>query len=641
VRPAVLGLLLGTLALYLWDLSASGWANSFYSAAVQAGSESWKAFFFGSSDSSNFITVDKPPASLWPMGLSVRVFGLNSWAMLIPEALMGVAAVGVLYKAVRRRFGPGAGLIAGAALALTPVAALMFRYNNPEALLTLLMVCALYCVQRALEQARTKWLLLAGACIGFGFLTKTFQAFLILPALALVYGLCAPTTVRRRLWQLAAALGTIIVSGGWWVAIVELWPASSRPYIGGSQDNSFLSLTFGYNGFGRLTGNETGSLGATGNSSPTGIFRMFTTEMGGEISWLLPAAVVLLAAGVWLTRKGERSALLVWGGSLFCTLAVFDFMSGIFHAYYTIAIAPYIAAVVGMGAGALWQRRGSIAASSVLGGAVAVTAIWSYVLLGRASGYYPWLRWAVLVAGLVAAAGIAGAGRLDRRLRLAAVALAVTASLAGPFAYTLSTVTTAHGGALPTAGPSTRGGMGGMGGGGGRGGAGGPGGAPSQGNAPGRTQGQSQQTRPQGGGTATTGQPPSGGMSDNSAGVGRGGNTAALLNGVTVSSAMTKLLQADAGNYTWAAATVGSTTAASYQLAADEPVMAIGGFNGTDPAPTLAQFEKYVTEGRIHYFISSGSKSGSGTAAQITTWVAAHYTEKTVGSTTVYDLTAS
>ncbi|MFK8912312.1 ArnT family glycosyltransferase, partial [Streptomyces sp. YS-3] len=251
VRPAFLGLLLLTLLGYLWNLSASGYANSFYSAAVQAGGESWKAMFFGSLDSANAITVDKPPAALWPMALSVRLFGLGSWQILLPEVLMGVGTVAVLYAAVRRRFSPAAGLIAGAVLALTPVAALMFRFNNPDALLALLMTVTVHCVLRALEDARTKWLVWAGVAVGFAFLTKTLQAFLILPPLALLYAVCAPTAVRRRLGQLALAGLAAVVSGGWWVAVVELWPASSRPYIGGSQHNSFLELTFGYNGLGR------------------------------------------------------------------------------------------------------------------------------------------------------------------------------------------------------------------------------------------------------------------------------------------------------------------------------------------------------------------------------------------------------
>ncbi|MGW0585768.1 glycosyltransferase family 39 protein, partial [Streptomyces sp. NPDC002920] len=307
VRPAFLGLLAATLLLYLYNLSASGYANSFYSAAVQAGSDSWKAFFFGSLDAGNAITVDKPPASLWPMELSVRIFGLNSWAILAPEVLMGVGTVAVVYASVRRRFSAAAGLIAGAVLALTPVAALMFRFNNPDAMLALLMAVACYFVARALEDGRTKWLLWAGVAIGFAFLAKTLQAFLILPPLAIVYAVCAPVSVKKRFGQLAAATAALVVSGGWWVAIVELWPASSRPYIGGSQNNSFLELTFGYNGLGRLNGEETGSVGGgggggnTGQWGETGWDRMFNSEIGGQISWLLPAALVLLVAGLVAT----------------------------------------------------------------------------------------------------------------------------------------------------------------------------------------------------------------------------------------------------------------------------------------------------------------------------------------------------
>src|SRR5579883_2532995 len=287
-RPALLGLLAATAVLYFWRLADSGWANSFYSAGTQAGTKSWKAFFFGSSDAANFITVDKPPAALWIMELSARIFGVNSLAILLPQALEGVAAVGFLYAAVRRTSGYAAGLIAGTVLALTPVAAVMFRYNNPDALLALLMTLGAYCVVRALERVQTKWLALAGVCIGFAFLTKTLQAFLVLPAFALVYLVVAPTPVRRRLKQVLLATVAMVVAGGWWVAIVQLIPARDRPYIGGSQDNSFLSLTFGYNGFGRLTGSETGSVGGNNGWGPTGLTRMFGTDIGSQIAWLLP-----------------------------------------------------------------------------------------------------------------------------------------------------------------------------------------------------------------------------------------------------------------------------------------------------------------------------------------------------------------
>ncbi|MDV9190570.1 glycosyltransferase family 39 protein, partial [Streptomyces sp. SR27] len=437
VRPAFLGLLAVTALLYLWNLSASGYANSFYSAAVQAGGESWKAFFFGSLDAANAITVDKPPAALWPMALSVRLFGLGSWQILVPEVLMGVGTVAVLHAAVRRRFGAGAGLLAGAVLALTPVAALMFRFNNPDALLGLLMTVAVYCVLRALERDRgaAKWLVWAGVAFGFAFLAKTLQAFLIVPPLALVYLVCAPGGFGRRLGRLALGGLAMLVSAGWWVALVELWPASSRPYVGGSQNNSFLELTFGYNGLGRINGNETGSVGGGGRGGgqgggwgETGIGRMFNDSVGGQISWLLPAALILLVAGLVVTWRAPRtdtarSAFLVWGGSLLITLAVFSFMAGIFHEYYTVALAPYLAALVGMGAAVLWEERTRPLASVTLAVTVAVTAYWGWALLGRTPEWQPWLRWAVLAAGAVAAFGLLFAGRVDRRIGLGAAGL--------------------------------------------------------------------------------------------------------------------------------------------------------------------------------------------------------------------------
>ncbi|MEV6758293.1 glycosyltransferase family 39 protein [Streptomyces sp. NPDC051214] len=661
-RPAFLGLLLATAVLYFWNLSASGYANSFYSAAVQAGSQSWKAMFFGSLDAGNAITVDKPPAALWPMALSVRLFGLNSWAVLAPQVLMGVATVGVLYAAVRRRFSPAAGLIAGAVLALTPVAALMFRFNNPDALLALLMTVTVYCVLRALEHGRTKWLVWAGVAVGLAFLAKTLQAFLILPPLAVLYAVCAPVRLRKRFGQLALSGLAVIVAGGWWVAIVELWPASSRPYIGGSQNNSFLELTFGYNGLGRINGEETGSVGGGGGPGgggqwgETGLGRMFNSEVGAQISWLLPAALILLVGGIVLTWKARRtdttrSAFVAWGSALLMTAAVFSFMAGIFHQYYTVALAPYIAALIGMGATVLWEERAKWWTGALLGASVAGTAWWGYVLLGRSPDYLPWLRWAVLIGGLVGALGLLLAARLGRHLALAAVGLSLAASVAGPVAYTFSTVNSAHTGSIVTAGPASAGGMGGGPGGGGpgggRGGGGGGGGGGMQppgqqgqqgqnGQAPGGQQSKQPQGGFPGGGTAERG------------GMRGGGGMGGLLDGAQVSAKAKKLLEADAEDYTWAAAAIGSQNAASYQLATGDPVMAIGGFNGSDPSPTLAQFKQYVEDGKIHYFISGGGMGGgggggmggdSGTSSKITSWVEDTFEKVTVGSATFYDLT--
>lgn len=658
VRPAFLALLLAALVVNLWSLGDSGYANSFYSAAVQAGGESWKAFFFGSSDAANSITVDKPPVALWPMALSVRLFGLGSWQILVPEALMGVGTVAVLYAAVRRRFSAPAGLIAAAVLALTPVAALMFRFNNPDALLALLMTVTVYCVLRALEGARTRWLVWAGVAMGFAFLTKTLQAFLILPPLALVYAVCAPTSVRRRIGQLAAAGMALVVSGGWWVAIVELWPAASRPYIGGSQNNSFLELTFGYNGLGRINGEEVGSVGGGGGGGrrggETGLGRLFSDAIGGQISWLLPAALFLLVVGLVLTRRAgrtdtARAAFLVWGGALLMTAGVFSFMAGIFHEYYTVALAPYIAALVGMGATLLWEERSKRLASAALGVAVAGTAVWAFVLLGRTPDYVPWLRWAVLVGGLIAAVAPAVVGRLGRdgrlrtltpRLATGAVVLALAASLAAPLAYTLSTVNTPHSGSIVTAGPAAA--RGGFGGGAGGPAGGGGGAAPAGGDGGG---GAERPARPGGGqapGGAQAGQAPQRG-----GGGGGGGGMSGLLDGQAVGSEVVAALKKDADDYTWVAATTGSQNAASNQLAAEEPVMAIGGFNGSDPSPTLEQFKRYVAEEKIHYFLGGGGFGGGGggggqdgSGSSIATWVQSTYKEVTVGDTTLYDLTA-
>ncbi|MGW7407973.1 ArnT family glycosyltransferase [Streptomyces sp. NPDC054833] len=680
VRPAFLGLLAATFLLYLYNLSASGYANSFYSAAVQAGSKSWKALFFGSLDAGNAITVDKPPASLWPMALSVRIFGLNSWAILVPEVIMGVLTVAVVYAAVRRRFSPASGLIAGAVLALTPVAALMFRFNNPDAMLALLMAVACYMVVRALADGRTKWLVWAGVAIGFAFLAKTLQAFLILPPLAIVYAVCAPVPLKKRFGQLALATLALVVSGGWWVAIVELWPASTRPYIGGSQNNSFLELTFGYNGLGRLNGDETGSVGGGGGGNGTSMWgetgwdRMFNSEIGGQISWLLPAALILLVAGLVATRRLRRTSVtrgsfLVWGGSLLMTMVVFSYMAGIFHQYYTVALAPYLAAVIGMGAGLLWEKRAEMWASITLAASVVAAAAWAYVLLNRTPDYLPWLKWLVLIGGLTAALGLVFAGRVSRRLALGAAVLGLVAALAGPTAYTLSTLREGHSGSIVTAGPAGAstmgGGRGGPGGGMGGGNGGFGGGMPGQnqqgrqgqqgqqngngfpgGGMPGQNQqGQQGQQGQQNGNGTTQGQQGQGFPGGGQPGEGGGGGVGGLLNGASVSSEAKKLLETDAGKYTWVAASIGSQNAASYQLATGEPVMAIGGFNGTDPSPTPAQFKMYVADGKIHYFISGGGMGGgmggssSGTSSQITSWVQSNFKKVTVGSATFYDLT--
>jgi 4-amino-4-deoxy-L-arabinose transferase-like glycosyltransferase len=386
---------------------------------------------------------------------------------------------------------------------------------------------------------------------------------------------------------------------------------------------------------------------ATGGTA--GLTRLFAADMGGQVSWLLPAALIALTALLWGTRHAprtdrNRAAALVWGGWLLVTGAVFSYMAGIIHSYYTVALAPAIGALVGIGAVQLWKVRDgwpgherSWFGRGTLAAGVIVTALWSCVLLGRSPGWYPWLRVLVLLAGFGGAAALiagrwwsADAARpAASRLALAVMpcSLALAAVLAGPAAYSLNSAATPHTGALPTAGPAVtafgpggraggpagRGpfGRGGFGrGGGGLGGAGGGGGGFGQG---------------RGGGLGRGGLRGGGGL---------GGST-------QVSSALSTLLRDGASGYRWTAATVSSDGAAPLQLASGEPVMAIGGFNGTDPAPTLAQFQRYVADHQIHYFIGDNRDSfggGTGEAAKISTWVRQHFTARTVGGETVYDL---
>ncbi len=648
-RPALLALLAATAVLYLWDLGASGYANTFYSAAVQAGSHSWQAFFFGSSDAASFITVDKPPASLWVMDLSARVFGVNAWSILVPQALEGVAAVGVLYAAVRRVATPQAGLLAGAVLATTPVAVLMFRFDNPDALLVLLLTLAGYAMVRALEGERsTRWLLLAGGLIGTGFLTKMLQAFLVVPGFALVYLVLGPHTAGRRVRQLLLAGLSLLAASSWWVAIVQLLPASDRPYIGGSQDNSLLDLIFGYNGFGRLSGNETGSVGggagATGGGfwGSTGVLRLLNTEFGGQVAYLLPAALLLLGGGVWLTRRASRTnrlraSLLLWGSWLVVTGLTLSFGAGIIHPYYAVALAPAIGALVGLGGAALWATRGRLGARVVLAGAIAATAWMAVVLLRRSPTLLPGLRPAIVVVAALAVAGVLLTAQLRGPLAAPVALAAVLVGLAAPLASAVETAGTPHRGSIPSAGPAVVGGRGGPGGGFGRGLGGGPFG----------------QRGPRG----LTGQPgaPPGGLLGGAAGAAPGGglpgaggfrgfgggNAGGLLDGSTPGAALAALLRSGADGYTWTAAAVGSNSAAGYQLASGKPVAALGGFNGTDPYPTLSTFQAMVAAHRVHYFLGSGGFGGGfggGTASAISSWVAASFTATTVGGVTVYDL---
>jgi 4-amino-4-deoxy-L-arabinose transferase-like glycosyltransferase len=574
IRPRGLEslLLLGTGALYVVGLDRNGWGNSFYAAAVQAGSRSWTAMFFGSSDAANSITVDKPPASLWVMEVSARLFGFSSWSVLVPQALMGVAAVALLAATVRRVLGPWAGLLAGLLLALTPVATLMFRYDNPDALMTLLVVAAAYTTTRAVEDGRTRWAVLTGGLLGLAFLTKSLQAFLVLPGLAACVLVAGPGSLRRRLTQLVAAGAALAVAGGWWFLAVSLVPRTDRPWVGGTVSDSALELALGYNGLGRLVGEKSpsGRVTVSGGS----IWRLFGSA-GDQVGWLLPAAVLALAAAVLLVRHAGRTdpiraAVVMWGGWAAVTALVLSVMQGIWHAYYTVELAPALAALVAIGATLLW-RRDTRRARAVLAAGSLVTTVWAVALAARRLGPVNGVSVAVAVVGVAAVAAVVTLAVRGPQRRLVAGLLVATAVL-GPATWSWATVVRPHTGSSVAAGPI--------------------------------------------GGSLVP--------------------LAASHRRPALPRAGLVLLRDDADDWTWTAAVVGRR-ADDLQLAAGAPVMPVGGFAGIDPSPTLAQFRSDVAAHRVHWFVA-GPTSRSGPAAAITAWVRTHGRVVHVGTTTLYDL---
>ncbi len=606
--------------LYLVNLTISGYANTYYSMAAQAASQSWSAWFFGSLDAGNFITLDKPPLASMLMGLSVRLFGLSPLSILLPQALMGVGTVVFLFLAVRRSFGVVAAAIAGVVMALTPVAVLIFRYNNPDALLTFLLVVAAWAVLRALDAGRIRWLVLAATLTGLAFNTKFLQGWLMLPAFALAWTVAAPGGWRRRIAGLAASAAVVAATSLAWVAAVELIPAASRPIIGGSTTNSALDLLLGYDGLGRIfgaTGNPNGGGGGMFGGA-SGILRLFNSQFAGEIAWLLPFALVAFVSGLWLRGRAPRTdaprvGYLLWGAWLGVNGLVFSLMSGIIHPYYSVVLAPAIAALVGAGIVTLWRlRERSIVGGLVLGAGFLAAGVLAMDILDRTPAFAPGLGIGVLAVSAAAAMVVAlPAAMSGRRAALAATCLGLAAALAGPVAYGLDTMGSAISGGDPAAGPIASG-LGGGGAGGPGGGTGGPAGF--------------------GGGA--------GGQAANA----RGGAPTGM-DGASADASLIAYLEANRGSTTWLVAVSGSSQAAAIQLATGQPVMAMGGFNGSDAAPTLAQLQAYVADGRLRYVMVSGNGGGgggpmgAGGSSSVSSWVTSACTAVDTGSSngSLYD----
>ncbi|MFF7467436.1 glycosyltransferase family 39 protein [Streptomyces sp. NPDC008092] len=640
-RPALWAILLLATALYAWNLTSIT-GNTFYDAAVYSGTKSWKAFFFGALDAGSFITVDKPPFALWVMGLSARVFGYGTWQLTLPMVAVGVGSVALLYRLVKRDFGVVAGTIAALVLTLTPITVAINRDTNPDPVLVFLMLLGAAALLKAVRTGRLMPLVWSAVAIGFAFNTKMMQAYVVLPAFFVVYLWATNLSLGRRIRNLAVATVALVVSSAWWMVVVDLIPASSRPYIGGSTDNTVWDLVIGYNGFGRIFG-ASSSVGSQGNGASfggsSGLYRMFNDIMGGQISWLIPFAAIALAGGLVLRGRAprtdaRRAALVLWGGWFVLHFLTFSLAEGTFHPYYVTAMAPGIAALAGAGGVMLYQafKEGPVAKWGwVLPAAVAASTVWAVVLLQRVSGSGTVYTVAEAVAALGGALAVAGllAGRFMRRQKLiglAAVA-AVVALLAGPAAYSVSAATTAStNGTNPTAGPNTGGGMGG--GGGQR-----PSGSAPSGTAPG---GSGSSSGSSGSSGQSMGQPPTGtgstgtgtgtDSSSSSSSQSESGRTAGGMGGGTqVSSAMITYLEKHQDGATWLVAVATDQTASSIILESGQPVISMGGWSGSDDAMTLAKLKSLVKAGKLHYIVVS-SDGGQGTNSEIATWVKKHGT---------------
>lgn len=623
-------LLAATAALYLTNLSINGYANSYYTAAVQAASTSWKAFFFGSLDAGNFISVDKPPIAIWLMALSVRLFGFSSFTMLLPNALAGVITVWLTYLSVKRIFNTKSALISGIIMMLTPVAALMFRFNNPDAILTMFLTTSAYFFLKSLDSKKPLLnLTLTALFTGLAFNTKMLQGLVLLPIMVLIYLFFAKTPkFFTRLYHLLFAFLITTIACLWWPTIVYLTPASSRPYIGSSSNNSIWNLIIGYNGLNRLLGNNnkiTGAgMGAPGGNSSrpsipqnsnkrqtppnfnqndfgtpgknmdgmggpgggmgpggngfggqVGVFRMFNTDFGTNIAWLIPLALITFLVTfikfIKLPRdNSKRSSVLFFFGWLILHIVVFSLTSGTIHPYYVVVLAPAIAALVGIGLPIIWDLyKNKKIFWLVLPLSICLTAIISYSLLSY-KNYWPWLKYTVVICAIISAILlIIHHFKSIKLIKYLAITTAIFSLLAGPAFFTFSTINTAHSGSIPISGP-------------------------------GATAGHTNNELSQ---------------SDKN-----------LIN----------YLLTNRSNATWIVAVASANESAPIQISSGQPVMALGGFNGSDNAITLNEFKKLIANGQIKYYLISSKDNNS-----ISTWVKENCTIVNYGNTnsgTLYQL---
>ncbi|MBV9689065.1 MAG: glycosyltransferase family 39 protein [Ktedonobacteraceae bacterium] len=609
-RLVLAGIILISVFMNFFQLGQNGF-GTYYPAAVRSMMDNWHNFFFASYDPGGFVTIDKPPVGFWLQVASAKLLGFTPFSVLLPQALAGVLSVILLYYLVRRHFGVTAGLLAALALALSPISVVTNRNITIDSTLALTLLLGAWAVLRAAESGRLRWLLLSAVIVGIGFNIKMMEAYLVVPAFGLLYLLAAPKSLWKRIGHLALALIVLLTVSFSWALAVDLTPASQRPYVGSTQDNSEISLALGYNGIDRLlrgfgrgfgtgprvrtvtnatnrsvntgtnrgstagtrpttatsstnrTGGSTntarngapqqlGGFGGTGAASP---LRLFNEPLGGQIVWLLPLALFGMLALAWqrrlrLSEDRQQQSLVLWGAWLL-TMGTFFSVAGFFHQYYMTEMAPAIAALFGIGIVTMWQdyRRGGWRGWLLPLALIATIAEQVHIL----TGYPAWGQWLIplMVVLCVLAVGWLLSAHIAPRLGVKAptARFLLPALSIGVLALMLAPTVWA---AIPVL-TSTQ------------------------------------------ADTLVAGPTQRDGFGGNFAG-GRDNNA-------HPDPTLIRYLDANQGSAKFLVATPSSMSADAIILATNKPVMAMGGFGGGDPILTTKQLASLVAKGTVRFFL--------------------------------------
>jgi 4-amino-4-deoxy-L-arabinose transferase-like glycosyltransferase len=622
---ALVGVMLVSLFMNFYQLGQNGFGNLYYAAGIRSMMDSWHNFFFVSFDPGGFVTIDKPPVGFWLQVLSSKIFGFTAFSVYLPQALSGVLSVALLYHLVRRRFGVVAGLLASLALAVSPISVVTNRNNTIDSTLTLVMLLGAWAVLRAAETGKLRWLLLCAVTVGIGFNIKMMEAYLVIPAFGLLYLLAAPRSIWRRLANLALATILLLAISLSWALAVDLTPASQRPYVGSTQNNSEISLAIGYNGVQRLLGqigfgqgrqsgannNATGQPPTTTSSSSSssstssttpqrpqgtgqpgqggggaggmfntgtaGPLRLFSQPLAGQIAWLLPLALLGMVALIWQRKlrfqeDHQQQSLVLWGTWLL-TMGVFFSVAGFFHPYYLTVMAPAVAALFGIGIVIMWRdyRRPGWRGWLLPIALIATAAEQIYIL----SNYPTWGQWLIpTIAGLCALGTIsliafrlikpASYSVMRKRVLVALFSLAIAGLMIAPTVWAAIPVVQNVQAQLPEAGPTQQGGF---------------------------------------------------------------GNSSRSGENASADTKLIQYLETHQGTSKYLVATASSNSADSIILSTNKPVMALGGFSGSDPVLTTSQLQTLIQQNQVHYFlVSSGNFGPGGGQSTLTSWVQQHGT---------------